>query len=717
MSVRASFLGLWLAAAGAPAAAQTIGVQVGDSARVLLAPGTRLAVPLRVDLSAAGSAVNLASLTGTLSWGSARLTLDSIRANTATGFTQTLNSAGAATGSATVSYYSATRLVGSAVLGTAWFTVGSGTGGTRVGFEPTVAASETAQGVLDQLAVRGLEVCVAVLGRWGDVNGDTIVNVLDAQQVARHSVGLSVSNPAALAERGDVTADALVNVVDAQQIARFGVGLAAAARVNQSTFAPPTVGRLAVTPSPLPILAVGRTLAMAPVLWDAMGGEVTGCASVTYSSGTPQVATVSAAGVVTGVAPGTATITATAGSRVVTASLTVQRPVGSVAVSVPSSTMGEGRTQSLTATVRDSAGATLTGWPVTWSSSDTTRATVTAAGVVTARGAGAVTITAASGGRTATVPLTIARLFALGDNGVTVRCPLANVGESGTLNGVTYTRRSETQLRELVATRVYGSLATTCTTGITSMARLFRGAATFNAEIGTWDVSAVTTMEDMFFEASQFNQPLAAWDVGQVTTMAGMFQRAVAFNQPLGGWNVANVTDLSYTFSGARAFNQPLAAWNVARVTTMRALFQGASEFDQPLAAWNVSGVTDMAWMFAYADRFLQDVGAWNVANVRTMERMFMGTAFNGNIGQWNVRAVTTMAAMFAEATAFNQDIGGWNVSAVEQLGSQFEGARVFNQDLSKWCVTKVTAAPAGFDTRAAQWTRARPVWGTCPAR
>ncbi|MBU6367598.1 MAG: BspA family leucine-rich repeat surface protein [Gemmatimonadetes bacterium] len=717
MPLAAALVGGVLPAGAAVARAQTITVQMGDSSRVIVPPGSRLAVPLRVDLTAAGSALNLASLTGTLSWGASRLTFDSIRVNAATGFTQTINSAGAATGSVVLTYFSSARLEGSSTLATAWFTVATGAGGTRVAFTPTVAGSENAQGILDQVVARGFEVCAALLGRWGDVNGDTLVNVLDAQQVARHSVGLTVSNPVALGERGDVTADGAINVLDAQQIARFSVGLSATGRVNQSAFTPPVVAAMSVTPSPLPMLAVGRAVALSPVLSDATGGEVTGCVPVTYSSGVPLVASVGGAGVVTGVAPGTATITATAGSRTASATVVVQRPVAAVTLSVPNATMGEGRTQQLTATVRDSAGATLTGWPVAWSSSDTTRATVSSAGVVTARGAGTVSVTATSGGRSATTQLTVSRLFVLGDNGVTVRCPLANVGETGTLNGVTYTRRSEVQLRELVATRVYSALPATCTTGITSMARLFRGATTFNGDLSSWDVSAVTTMEDLFTDASQFNQPLAAWDVGQVTTMAGMFARASAFNQPIGAWNTGSVTDMAFLFSGARAFNQPLAAWNVSRVVSMRAMFQGASEFDQPLGAWNVAAVTDMGAMFSYTDRFNQDLGAWSVGSVRSMDRMFMGSAFNGDIGRWGVRGVTTMAGMFADATAFNQDIGGWNVSAVDQMANQFDGARAFNQDLSKWCVTKVASAPAGFDTRTPAWTRSRPVWGTCPAR
>jgi hypothetical protein len=69
---------------------------------------------------------------------------------------------------------------------------------------------------------------------WGDGNDDGLVNINDAQQIARYGIGLTVGNPAAVANRGDVTADGLVNVGDAQQIARYGIGLSAVPRTGTS---------------------------------------------------------------------------------------------------------------------------------------------------------------------------------------------------------------------------------------------------------------------------------------------------------------------------------------------------------------------------------------------------------------------------------------------------------------------------------------------------
>jgi hypothetical protein len=85
---------------------------------------------------------------------------------------------------------------------------------------------------------------------WGDATADGSVNIIDAQQVARSSVGLSASNVAAVAFTGDVTADGNVNIIDAQQIARHSVGLPAAARLGTSHTIPADPGQCAAAAWP-----------------------------------------------------------------------------------------------------------------------------------------------------------------------------------------------------------------------------------------------------------------------------------------------------------------------------------------------------------------------------------------------------------------------------------------------------------------------------------
>lgn len=77
-----------------------------------------------------------------------------------------------------------------------------------------------------------------------------------------------------------------------------------------------------------------------------------------------------------------------------------EQPVAAVEVSTASTELRIGAGTQLTATPRAADGTPLAGRPVTWSSSDTTRATVSSSGFVTARAEGPATITARSGGRT-----------------------------------------------------------------------------------------------------------------------------------------------------------------------------------------------------------------------------------------------------------------------------------------------------------------------------
>lgn len=66
-----------------------------------------------------------------------------------------------------------------------------------------------------------------------------------------------------------------------------------------------------------------------------------------------------------------------------------------------------GDTTPLAATVRNMAGGVVAGAPITWSTSDSGVATVDSLGVVTGVGLGTATVTAASGGRTGSVKVTV----------------------------------------------------------------------------------------------------------------------------------------------------------------------------------------------------------------------------------------------------------------------------------------------------------------------
>src|SRR5439155_1155997 len=150
-----------------------------------------------------------------------------------------------------------------------------------------------------------------------------------------------------------------------------------------------------VTPAAASV-QVGQTMQLAATPKDANGNPLSG-RIISWSSSNTSVVGVNSSGLVTAVATGGATITATSEGQSGTASITVPPvPVATVAVTPASASVDEGKTVQLTATPKDAAGNPLTGRTVTWASSNTAAATVSSSGLVTGKVAGAATITATS---------------------------------------------------------------------------------------------------------------------------------------------------------------------------------------------------------------------------------------------------------------------------------------------------------------------------------
>ena len=140
-------------------------------------------------------------------------------------------------------------------------------------------------------------------------------------------------------------------------------------------------------------LKVGETV----TLIATVGPEDATDKTVTWTTSDATVATVSN-GVVTAKKLGTATITAKAGEKTATCSITViPTPVTSVTLSNTSASLKVGETVTLSATVNPSDATDKT---VTWTTSDATVATVSN-GVVTAKKLGTATITAKAGDKSA----------------------------------------------------------------------------------------------------------------------------------------------------------------------------------------------------------------------------------------------------------------------------------------------------------------------------
>ena len=167
------------------------------------------------------------------------------------------------------------------------------------------------------------------------------------------------------------------------------------------------VASVTVSPTSASLL-VGQTVQLTATPKDANGNPLIG-RTVTWSSSNASIASVSASGLVSGATVGgPVTITATSEGQSGTASVTVANaPVASVTVAPASASVATGQTVQLTATPKDANGNPLSGRVVTWSSNNTSVATVDGGGLVTAGAVGSATITATSEGRSGTASITV----------------------------------------------------------------------------------------------------------------------------------------------------------------------------------------------------------------------------------------------------------------------------------------------------------------------
>ena len=194
----------------------------------------------------------------------------------------------------------------------------------------------------------------------------------------------------------------------------------------------------------------------------------------------------------------------------------------------------------------------------------------------------------------------------------TCKCPLATLGDTADINGVTYTVVDNST----IAGQIANSNVNLCTTLVTNMSELFENNASFNSDIGFWDTSNLANMSYMFAGAIAFNQNIGSWDTSSVTNMNGLFNDASAFNQDIGNWITSSVTEMNGMFSPTASFNQNIGSWNTSNVTDMSYMFNEALAFNQDIGSWDTSSVTDMGYMFYVASDFNQDLSGWCVTNI-----------------------------------------------------------------------------------------------------
>lgn len=173
---------------------------------------------------------------------------------------------------------------------------------------------------------------------------------------------------------------------------------------------PNAVSTVAITPTSANLVSLGATAQLTAEARNSTGAAIAG-KTFTWASTNASVASVGpATGLVTAVANGSATITATVagGTQGASAQVTVQQSVATIAVTPQNGLVIVGRTLQLSATARDGGGATVTGASLTWTTSNAVAATVNSSGLVTGVTRGSATISAASGTIVGTAPVNAA---------------------------------------------------------------------------------------------------------------------------------------------------------------------------------------------------------------------------------------------------------------------------------------------------------------------
>jgi Bacterial Ig-like domain (group 2) len=142
-------------------------------------------------------------------------------------------------------------------------------------------------------------------------------------------------------------------------------------------------------------------------VYDTAGNILTG-RQVTWSSTNSGLVGVSVSGLVSGLAIGSATVTASSGGKSGTVSVVSQlTPVFRITVAPPTLSLNLGLTVQLTATAYDSSGNVLSGRVAVWSIDSPSLASVSVGGIVSAIAIGTVNVTATIGGKSAVSTITL----------------------------------------------------------------------------------------------------------------------------------------------------------------------------------------------------------------------------------------------------------------------------------------------------------------------
>jgi uncharacterized protein YjdB len=247
-----------------------------------------------------------------------------------------------------------------------------------------------------QVGAVAIEPGTAQLASIGDTTRLTVkVTDTDGKPIAITDVTVTwtSSNPSVATVNSAGLVTAVSNGSATITASAEGISTNATVTVSQ------VMASLSVTPATATLVSFGETTQLVATPLDAKSHPILG-QTAAWTSSDNGIASVSAVGLVTAVANGNATLTATLGNFTATAAITVAQVVASVSVTPATSTLASlGENVQLSATAKDANGNPVAAQAITWASSNTSVAMVGPTGLVTAMASGGpVTITASAAG-------------------------------------------------------------------------------------------------------------------------------------------------------------------------------------------------------------------------------------------------------------------------------------------------------------------------------
>jgi len=270
--------------------------------------------------------------------------------------------------------------------------------------------------------------------------------------------------------------------------------------------------------------------------------------AVTWTSSKQSVATVGSNGEVKAIAEGEATITATAGGKSATCVVKVARkiiPVESVSLSQSTAEMLEGETIQLIATVLP---ADATDKTVTWASSKQSVATVSSNGEVKAIAEGQTTITASSGGKSATCVVTVNKK-PVEVTSITLDRTSVSMEEGQTTMLVATVSPADATDKTVKWTTSKGSVASVDDYGMVTA--LAEGSAVITATAGKHSASCLVTVTKKVIPVSSvtLDRYSVTLEIGQSTTLVVTVSPADATDKTV-SWTNSDESVISLDSNG-----------------------------------------------------------------------------------------------------------------------------------------------------------------------